>query len=52
MLLFVVAVGLIWPASGAAADDVEEVVVTARKREESILKVPVIEAAITEQQLT
>jgi iron complex outermembrane receptor protein len=35
----------------ADGDDVREIIVTARKREESILKVPVVETAITAQTL-
>jgi outer membrane receptor protein involved in Fe transport len=51
-LLIPLALGLILQSLPALADDLQEVVVTARKREESILKVPVVETAITEQQLT
>ncbi|MDB5972177.1 MAG: TonB-dependent receptor [Hydrocarboniphaga sp.] len=40
------------PASPASApNEIEEVIVSARKRQESILKVPVVESALTEQQL-
>ncbi|MBB6253321.1 TonB-dependent receptor [Nitrospirillum iridis] len=38
-------------ASPATAPDVEEIIVTARKRQESILKVPVVETALTEATL-
>ena len=51
-LLLTVALSLILPVMPARADELQEVVVTARKREESILKVPVVETAITAQELT
>jgi hypothetical protein len=51
-LLLVVAALFTWEALPVTAEDVPEVIVTARKREESILKVPVAETAITGQQLT
>ena len=51
-LLISLALGLILQSLPALSDELQEVVVTARKREESILKVPVVETAITEQQLT
>src|SRR5258707_15325003 len=50
MLLSTVAVGLVLQAIPASAAE-EEIVVTARKRQESILKVPVIETALAQQQL-
>jgi iron complex outermembrane receptor protein len=46
-----VAVGLLLQSLPVVADELEEIIVTARKREESILKVPVVETAITEQTL-
>ncbi|TAL03659.1 MAG: hypothetical protein EPO08_03615 [Rhodospirillaceae bacterium] len=49
-LLSTVAIGFVLQALPAAAQ-VEEIVVTARKREESILKVPVVETALTQKTL-
>ena len=40
------------PGGRASVQELGEVIVTARKREESILNVPVIETAVTEQQLS
>jgi len=50
-LLCTVAAGLILQSLPAVADELQEIVVTARKREESILKVPVVETAVTRQTL-
>lgn len=50
-LLLMLAMGMAIPPVTAMAQDIEEVIVTARKREESILKVPVAETALSEQQL-
>jgi iron complex outermembrane receptor protein len=57
MLLTATTVGLLTPLLPAAAQDrassgpLAEVIVTARKRQESILKVPVVETAITQEAL-
>jgi iron complex outermembrane receptor protein len=50
VLLATVSVGLGLEATTAAAQ-VEEVIVSARKREESILRVPVVETAISQESL-
>src|SRR5438094_1959003 len=39
------------PVASATASDAQEIVVTARKRQESVLKVPVIETVIPHQQI-
>jgi len=51
MLAGVLGATLIVPALPAKAQDVEEIIVTARKREESLLRVPVVATAITQEAL-
>jgi len=46
-----VAAGLVLQSLPIVADELQEIIVTARKREESILKVPVVETVITQQTL-
>jgi iron complex outermembrane receptor protein len=50
-LLCTLAVGLMLQSLPVVADELQEIIVTARKRAESILKVPVVETAITQQTL-
>jgi iron complex outermembrane receptor protein len=50
-LLFTSAVVLTLQSLPVVAEGLEEVIVTARKRQESILKVPVVETAISQQTL-
>jgi outer membrane receptor protein involved in Fe transport len=51
VLLGATVFGLIVPATSAFAQDSSEIVVTARKRQESILKVPVVVTALGTEQL-
>ena len=53
VLLASAAIGMLLPvvSANAAEQQIEEITVTARKRKESILKVPVIETALTQQSL-
>src|SRR3984957_3067365 len=50
-LVCTVAAGLLLQSLPVVADELDEIIVTARKREESILKVPVVETVITQQTL-
>jgi iron complex outermembrane receptor protein len=50
-LLCTAALGSVLSSSGVLAQELDEITVTARKREESILKVPVVETAISQQTL-
>ena len=51
LLLSSVAVSLMLPAAPVLSQELEEIIVTARKREESILKVPIAATAYTGEQL-
>ena len=50
-LVCAIATGLLLQSLPVVADELDEIIVTARKREESILKVPVVETVITQQTL-
>ena len=50
-LVCAIAAGLLLQSLPVVADELDEIIVTARKREESILKVPVVETVITQQTL-
>jgi iron complex outermembrane receptor protein len=50
-LLSTVAVGLVLQTLPSLAAELDEIIVTARKRQESILKVPVVENVITQESL-
>jgi iron complex outermembrane receptor protein len=51
LLLCTAALAIAVPAIPASAQEVQEVIVTARKRQESILNVPVVETVITQKGL-
>src|SRR5262245_58168220 len=50
-LLGATAFGLVLPVTPALAQDVSEIIVTARKRQESILNVPVTETVLSSAQI-
>ena len=52
ILLSTLAIVMVLPAMPAAADQLEEIVVTARKREETVEKAPVIETVVTQKTLS